>query len=110
MSEVYEHNPDDHDDPAAGPTWLTSAVGVFLLVATLLGVTALYYNVKATEVEKEVIAQPYDAVGEMRKAQLALLEGPARKVTRSEDGQDVEAYVIPIDRAMDIVVQEHQRQ
>ncbi len=56
MSEVYDHNPEEHDDPSAGPTWLTTVVGVLLLVATVLGVTALYYNVKAGEVEREVIA------------------------------------------------------
>ena len=110
MSEVYDHNPEEHDDPSAGPTWLTTVVGVLLLVATVLGTTALYYNVKAGEVEREVIARPFDAIGTMRKNQLARIEGTARKVTRvGENGEMEEAFLIPIDRAMEIVVAEHQK-
>ncbi len=46
----------------------------------------------------------------MRKNQLARIEGTARKVTRvGENGEMEEAFLIPIDRAMEIVVAEHQK-
>ena len=109
MSEVFEHNPNEHEDPAAAATWIISLVGVLLLVATILGTTALYYKVKANEVEKEVVEQPYDSIEAMRTRQRALLAGPGRLVTRMEATGEVQALVIPIDRAMEIIVAENQR-
>ena len=85
MSEVFEHNPDDHDDPSAGPTWLMGGVGAILLVATVLGVTALYYNVKAEEVQVQVISPPIVVVQQLRHEQEKLLTSPARWVTREEE-------------------------
>ncbi len=45
----------------------------------------------------------------MRAQQEALLQGPPRRVTRMGETGEVEALVIPIDRAMELVVAEHQR-
>jgi hypothetical protein len=109
MSDVFDHNPSEPDDPAAAATWVVSLVGVLLLVATILGVTAIYYNVKATEVEEAVLALPYKTVETMRSRQEALLQGPPRRVTRVDETGEVEVLVIPIDRAMELVVAEHQR-
>lgn len=107
MSDVYEHNPSDHEDPTAGPTWIVGGLGVILLAATLFGVTALYYNVKTAEVEEYFVEPERSDVMELRKQQEAMLEGPPRHVTRDEAGTEVEAFVIPIDRAMELVVQEY---
>lgn len=109
MSEVFDHNPGQPDDPVAATTWLVSLVGVLLLVAIVLGITAIYYNVKADKVKQEVLSQPYETVEAMRAQQEALLQGPPRRVTRMGETGEVEALVIPIDRAMELVVAEHQR-
>ena len=106
MSEVFEHNPDDHDDPSAGPTWLMGGVGAILLVATVLSVTALYYNVKAVEVQDQVISRPILSVQQLRREQEQLLTAPARWVPREEVSGTVQALVIPIERAMEIVIAE----
>ena len=39
MTDHYEHNIDNHGDPAASSTWLVGFIGVVLLVVTMLGVT-----------------------------------------------------------------------
>ena len=109
MSDAFEHNPDDHEDPAAGPTWLMGAVGVLLLVAILLALTAMYYNVKAEKVQEEVVSRPFRDIEKLRQSQRALLEDEPRWVTRQEVAGEVQALVIPIDRAMDIVVAEQER-
>lgn len=106
MSETFDHNLGDHDDPVAGPTWFLGLVGAVLMVVTVLGLTALYYNMKAGEVEVEVIDQPRLDVLELRRQQEQLLAGPPRRVTRDEQGKTVEALVIPIQQAMELVVEE----
>lgn len=107
MTEVFEHNPDDHEDPASGPTSLMGLVGALLLVAILLGITALWYNVKAEEVHTQVVAQPRREVQDMRKSQLALLQREPQWVTRQGETGEVRALVVPIERAMEIVVAEN---
>ncbi len=106
MSDVYEHNPEDHEDPAHGPTLLMGLLGVLLLTVTILGLTALYYGSKATEQSQAVVAVERAEVKDLRAEQEALLAGPARLVRRDEAGREVEALVIPVERAMEAVVRE----
>ena len=43
MSHEYlEHNPGDHEDPLAGPTWTVGIIGTVMFVVTVLGVASLY--------------------------------------------------------------------
>ena len=106
MTEVYEHNPGEHDDPTAGFTWLIGLVGVLLLVVIILWVTALYYNVKAGIFQRQVVNAPRLELLELRRPQEALLAGPPRSIERDEQGETVRAYIIPIEQAMEIVVRE----
>ena len=106
MSDAYEHNPDDHEDPVAGLTWFLGLIGVLLMVVTVLGLTALYYTVKAQEVEVQFIGPERLEVIELRARQEELLQGPPRRVVREELGETVEALVIPLDQAMQLVVEE----
>ena len=106
MTEVYEHNPGDHDDPSPSPTLLVGVVGTLLLVATVMGTTALYYNVKAKEVFDEVIKPERVEPVEHYRPQQAFLDGPARWIERDEQGETVRAFIIPIERAMELVVLE----
>ena len=106
MTEVFEHNPQDHEDPVAGPTWLVGILGAILLVVSLLGLTALYYNVKAEELEGQVIGLERLEVLELRRQQEALLAGSPRWIKRDEQGEEIEAFIIPIERAMELVVEE----
>ncbi len=106
MTELYEHNPEDHEDPVSGATWFVGFLGAVLLVVTLLGVAALYYKVKAEKVQAVVITPDQAEVKELRRQQEALLTGPTRWVERDDQGQTVDALVIPIERAMELIVQE----
>ena len=111
MTEVYEHNPLDHEDPLPGPTWMVGFIGVVLLVVVVLGITALYYGAKQEdEIVKVVEAEPIELLV-MRAQQSEQLH-----VTRWEEREEVDAegnpervraLVIPIDRAMEIVAGEH---
>ncbi len=107
MTEVFEHNPDDHEDPKAGITWFIGAVGTLMLAVTMLAVWALYYNVKANEVQAAVVLPIREEVLELRRGQEALLAGSPRWIELVDaQGQPVTTYVIPIERAMEIVVRE----
>ena len=101
-----EHNLDDHEDPEHFSTLLVGLVGAVMLAVTVMGVTALYYNMKAVKVVEQVINRQRLEPVEHYGAQAALLAGPPRWVDRDEQGTQTRAYVIPIDRAMELVVAE----
>ena len=104
--EVFEHNPQDHEDPTAGPTTIVGALGALVLTASLMLLTALYYNVKAGQFTESVVDEPVEAVVKLHEQQEALLVGPPHWVERDENGKKVKAYVIPIEQAMQIVADE----
>ena len=103
---VFEHNPLDHEDPTAGPTTIVGVLGALVLTASLMLLTALYYNVKTGQFNKSVVDEPVLEVAELTAAQEALLAGPPHWVERDENGKQVKAFVIPIERAMQIVADE----
>jgi hypothetical protein len=107
MHEHYDHNPGDHDDPVAGPTWLLGIVGAVLLLVIILGLTALYYNALAREQQVKVV-EPRDTwdLRRYRREQQGLLTGEPRWEQRVVAEDEVEFYIIPIDRAMELVVRE----
>lgn len=107
MTEGFEHNPGDHEDPRAGITWFIGSVGMMMLAVTMLAVWALYYNVKADQVETAVVLPIREDVVELHRRQAAMLAGSPRWMDLVDaQGQPVRTYVIPIERAMQIVVQE----
>ncbi|MEE9128390.1 MAG: hypothetical protein V3T84_00085 [Phycisphaerales bacterium] len=107
MTDHYEHNIDDHEDPAASSTWLVGFIGVVLLVVTMLGVTALYYNVKAQRVDEEVVKPDINEPKNLRVHQERRLNAPARWVERDDGGEVTRELAIPLERAMKIVVEEY---
>ena len=106
MTDVFEHNPDDHEDPRAGLTWLLGAIGALTLLITMLAVWALYYNVKAVQVEEAVVAPARQDVIELRESQEEFLVGPPRWILVDVQGEPVRRYVVPIEQAMEAVVRE----
>ncbi len=109
MSDVYEHNPDDHEDPLTGPTLMVGGLGAVALVAILLVLTALYYNAKADEVEEQVVLQERREVRDLHDEQAQVLQVAGQWVDRDDGGQTIRAYIIPIDRAMELIVEEADR-
>ncbi len=104
MTDHYEHNLDDHEDPSAGSTSLLGFIGAVLLIVTMLGVTALYYNVKATQVDTQVVQVDIDDVTTARIQQEGRLTDSAHWEERDDNGEIVRELVIPIERAMELVV------
>ena len=107
MTDHHEHNIDDHEDPAASSTSLVGFIGVVLLVVTMLGVTALYYNMKASKEQVVVVDEPFIDVKNLRIQQERILTTPARWVERDEGGEVTRELHIPLERAMKIVVEEY---
>lgn len=110
MTEVFEHNPGDHDDPLTGPTWIIGFLGAVLLSVIVLGLTALVYNAQHKEEVEKLIKRDVDELETLRAQQQALLTGPPHwiQVQEKDDkgNEHVEkALVIPVDRAMELVVQ-----
>ncbi len=107
MTDHPEHNIDDHEDPAASSTWLMGFIGAVLLVVTMLGVTALYYNLKATQVDTEVVQVDIDDVKKARSEQEGRLTAPVHWEERDDGGEVTRELIIPLERAMTIVVEEY---
>ena len=108
MSTHYEHNIQDHEDPSAGYTWMIGLVGTVLLVVTVLGTTALYYNIKASEVKEVVIEPERIDVKQLRAKQLKVLNDPSRWVEREDESGEIKRHLaIPIDRAFELVIEQH---
>lgn len=102
MSEVFEHNVGDHEDPLTGPTWIVGFLGAVLLAIVGLGLTALYYNADKRMVDQKIVEQTYPEFENLKAEQLAKLQGPPRKVEVMENDTKVGTVVIPIEDAMRI--------
>ena len=104
MTDTYEHNPGDHEDPLPGPTITIGLIGIALLVVSVLGVTTLLYQVTDQEYEKKVVDQRVNIgppeLEKLNSEQLARLAGPARRELRPENPAGQESLVIPIEDAM----------
>ena len=112
MSEVYEHNQGDHEDPLPGPTWIVGILGAVLLSVIMLGLTALFYNAQAKENDKKIINKEPEEIIRLRESQTAILTGtPSLREVSETDAQGqtriVQALAIPIDQAMQIIVDEN---
>lgn len=128
MSDAYEHNPGDHEDPLPGPTWLVGIIGVVLLVVIVFGLTSLYYGAER-ELDERQEAQRFEqsrdrgekstSVEALTAGQDAVLADPAAALSASGrsgavreqqwvDGRVVSSRVIiPIEDAMQIVAGEN---
>lgn len=111
MSEVYEHNPSDHEDPLTGPTWIVAFLGAVLLTVITLGLTALFYNAQSQEEERKVILHDPMELGNLHARQREQITGTPRWVEQQIEvegsaPQLTRSLVIPIDRAMELVATE----
>ena len=111
MAESYEHNLGDHEDPLPGPTWTVGIVGGVALAVSLLGVSALLYDMMGEERQVKILdAEVPTAVEVLHAQQLQRLQGPPRLELRPGNLEGEASLVIPIEDAMRLVVQEAQGQ
>lgn len=106
MSEHFEHNLGDHEDPVPGPTWLLGAIGTVLLLVILFGLIALFYNAYNDAREAKVMTRKPWNLEQYQMEQQRKLTGPPRTEVRFFAGDDRELFIIPIDDAMRLVVEE----
>jgi hypothetical protein len=119
MSEHAEHNPNDHEDPLPGVTWIVGIGGAIVLVVVFEALTALFYHAREDEIVKVVHHINEPEVAATVEAQEALLHGTSRTETRpvllpdgkiklapdgAEETELVTIPTIPIDRAMEEIV------
>ncbi len=107
--EHHEHNIGDHEDPIPSSTWLVGAVGVVLFVVIIFGLTALYYNAQKEENEAKLHQpMPVELARYRERQQRHFVEQPSW-VERQAGGNHIRARVIPLDQAMEDVIEEFGR-
>ena len=95
-----------------GPTWIVAFLGVVLLSVIMLGLTALFYNAQTQEETVKVVKRDPEELVKLRALQQAQLYSTPHiaeekiKVEGQQQEQIAQAIVIPIDQAMQLVVQE----
>ncbi|MCA9297309.1 MAG: hypothetical protein KC983_12350 [Phycisphaerales bacterium] len=109
MSDHVEHNPNDHEDPAGGSTWIIGIFSVLLFVILCLGLVAMLYNARQAEFQHKVVDADRLEFQKLRATQLSRLDGPARReVVKDQNGNVLsEALVIPVDQAIELVTQQY---
>ncbi len=105
MSEPQPHDnhADAHDesDPNSTSTAYVGTVGIVILVLSIVGLQAAFRAYQNGETESKVVTRSSRDLEDGRAAQGAQLEG-----YRWVDAEKA-VVGIPIDRAMDIVAEEH---
>ena len=88
------------DDPSASSTAYVGVVFVLVFVVVLVGLIGYFDRVRDEEFEAKVVDRPTTAVRDLRTDQLGELR-EYRWIDR-----DAGTVAIPIERAMDLVVEE----
>jgi len=96
------HGPDEGVDPRSGSTLFVGAVGVIVTIVIVLALQVLYYRTTQSEAYRKVVQRGTEEVRAAREEQGQRLEG--YRWIDAEQG----VVAIPIERAMDLIVEEHQ--
>jgi hypothetical protein len=94
----------EESDPRTAPTALVGTVGVVLLAVSLLLLEVLYQRTSQAEIERKVVAEPPQELRQLEAQQLERLAGYAW-VDRERG-----IVKIPVERAMDLVIEETERE
>jgi|GEM_PF-3056382 len=106
MSDVHDTRElavRDEEDPDPGSTWTWFLAGSVIFVALVIGVAALYYDMAAKRIDEVQTATPLTEVEQLDAEQRARLEG-YRQELRADSPEG--AIVIPVDRAMELVLED----
>ena len=90
-------------DPKAWPTTVAALVGAFLLLATVFWIEALYQKTVEAERARKIVSQEPAELSTVRASQADQLR-EYRWVDRTQG-----VVALPIERAMELVVEEHGR-
>ena len=93
-----------YDDPDVPASAIVGILGAVLLFVIIVGLQALFYSMERQELARKVTEDPYDPLQRLDADQLELLN--------SYGWVDQQAGIahIPIDRAMELVVEASQNE
>ncbi|MFK7960450.1 MAG: hypothetical protein AB8G96_07985 [Phycisphaerales bacterium] len=94
------------EDPMPGPMWTWGIAGSLVCIALAIAVASLLYEMVDRRDSEAFYSQPIEVVEAMKEAQNARLHGEVRQERRDDMGEGT-ALVIPIDMAIDAMVEEY---
>jgi hypothetical protein len=109
MTDSTEHNPQPSRDPIVGQVVTIGVVGAALVAVVVLGLIGLVEDMIGAERRIKIEQVPWAEVDAMQAAQERQLTTEPHIELRGDPAEPMEALVIPIDRAMELTIQEYQR-
>lgn len=108
MSDHHDHHAlqGDYEDPLAAPTWVIGIAGTAILIALILGVTALAYAMRSSEAQRISVRQPVVQLENLRAAQQSRLEAGPHRELRNDSPEGEASIVIPLSQAMQLTAEE----
>lgn len=94
------------DDPEPGSTWFWSLASIVVFVVIIVAASAFYFKVDSFEVDAKIIDQPTLSLEQLRASQREELAVYSNYTWTMPDGKAATFKRIPIDRAMEMVVQD----
>jgi len=111
VSDTYEHNPGDHEDPQGSATWLVGIVGTIIFIALVMGVTAmLKATVARTTDEVMVKTAPVELNQVIERDQQRLHAEPRVIAYRDVNDERRTRIAIPLDRAIELTAEQFAQQ
>jgi hypothetical protein len=106
MSANTSAIPTQLDDPEPGSTWFFSLAGIVILVALVVAASVMYFHAETRETDVKVIDPAYAKLEGVRASWREQLGSYQRYPWTEADGKVTQKVRIPVDRAMELVVQE----
>ena len=94
------------DDPEPGSTWFWSLASIVVFVVIIVAASAFYFKIDSFEVDAKIIDQPTLSLEQLRAAQREELAVYNSYSWTLPDGKTATFTRIPIDRAMEMVIQD----
>lgn len=104
MSNVNPGIEQNYDDPKADTLATIGFVGTLLFIATVIGLSALYFNVQNQEINAKVMNADFPELRQLQTDQRTALSSYRYANTEKS------AVAIPIERAMQLVVETANRE
>jgi hypothetical protein len=130
MSDTFEHNKGDHEDPLPEATWMIGFISTVLLIVVFLGLVAVFYVARdmtsgdkqaaidvavvaggpVTAAEETDFREKRTPIDKLKRVEQGILDAPPRWISIRANNTEVDrVLVVPIDDAMDLVVEESGR-
>ena len=94
------------DDPEPGTTWFWSLASIVVFVVIIVAASAFYFKIDSFEVDAKIIDQPTLSLEQLRAGQREELAVYSNYAWTLPDGKTSTFMRIPIDRAMEMVIQD----